>query len=82
MDTAGQEQNKSDMLEMAITDMKQTLENMSDMFQKLKKAKFDYLSLTCELYTKVDLPSIVMDNCDREVSELVPQPEMIRKGKH
>ena len=81
MDATEQDQSKSNMLDMAITDMKGVLEDMSDLFQKLKRAKFDYLSMTCELYTKVDLPSIMMDNCDRDVKDLVPTPDNIRKTK-
>lgn len=78
MENNAQEQSKSDMLDAAYSDMQEILEEMASMFQSLKKAKFDYLKMTCELYTKVDLPSIMMDNCDRDIKELLPAPDKLR----
>jgi hypothetical protein len=81
MDNTGPEQSKSDMFDMAIIDMEVIVEDMGALFQRLKKAKFDYLSLTCELYTKMDLPTVMMDTCDREFKELVPTKEQLKRKR-
>lgn len=76
------EQNKtdrSDKLDTAIIEMGSILDDLSDMFQRIKKVKFEYLMKTCDIYTKVDLPSLMMDSCEKDFKELVPTPERIRK---
>ena len=74
-----QDQSKGDKLEAAIADMSSMLTDMSDMFQKIKKIKFNYLMQTCDIYTRVDYPSILMDVCEKEIKQNVPTAENIRK---
>lgn len=72
--------NKVDKYDMdaAITDLSSVIGDTAGILQKLKKIKFNYLVQTCELYTRIDCPSIMMDVCDKEVRQIVPQPKDIR----
>lgn len=78
MDSA-QDQSKNDKFDVAIADMTTMLGDMADMYQKIKKIKFNYLIQTCDIYTKVDYPSIMMDVCDKEIKQMIPPAENIRK---
>lgn len=74
-----QEQNKGEKLDVAIAEMTTILSDLGDMFQRVKKIKYNYLIQTCDIYTRVDYPSIMMDVCDKEIKQSVPTAESIRR---
>lgn len=54
-------------MDEAIGELSTIINESSNMYLKLKQAKFDYLVQTCELYLRVDFPAIMMEATRKEV---------------
>lgn len=65
--------------ETAKKDLHEVIDSLSDMYYQLKKVKYDYLVHTCELYSRIDFPSIMMENARKEIKQSVPQAKEIEK---
>lgn len=65
--------------EAAISELSSVINATSEMYQQLKRVKFNYLVLTCDLHSRIDFPSIMMEACRKEVSTNVPKPKDIDK---
>lgn len=79
MEQSNQEQNKAEKLDAAVAEMTKILDDLNDMFQRVKKLKYNYLIQTCDIYTRVDYPSLMMDCCEKEIKQKVPSADKIRK---
>jgi len=66
-------------LEAAISELTNIWTESADIYHQLKKAKFDYLVKTCELYSRIDFPSIMMEVCRKEVTQKIPNAKNIEK---
>lgn len=60
-------------LEKAIQDLDGIIQECSQMYHQLKQIKYGYLCRTYELYSSIDLPSVLMNACRQEVTQNVPQ---------
>lgn len=65
--------------EAAISEISQVINQTSEMYQKLKRIKFNYLVLTCNLHSRIDFPSIMMAACQKEISKSVPKAKDVEK---
>jgi len=70
--------DKLERLDAATADLSGLVCQAAEMIQKIKQIKFHYLTLTCDLYTRMDFPSIIMDICEKEVRQIVPSAKDIR----
>ena len=77
-------QNKVDKydIDAAIADMSNIISDTADLMMRIKRVKFNYLMQTCEMYTRLDYPSIMMDVCEKEVRQMVPTPKNVRAGQY
>lgn len=77
--SAGEEQmqNQELNLENALQELDAIVQASGDMYHKLKKIKFDYLIRTCELFSRIDMPSILMENVRKDVHQAVPTVKKI-----
>lgn len=77
MESAGNLDNYD--MDSAIAELSNLIREASDMYQQLKQVKFDYLIQTCEVYARIDYPSMVMESCRREIQQMVPKAQDIDK---
>lgn len=63
----------------AIAELTGIIGETAEMIHKVKGIKFNYLTQVCEMYTRMDFPSIMMDACSKEVKQTVPDARTIRK---
>lgn len=61
----------------AISELSSVIDSATHMYQQLKKIKFDYLVLCCEVHSRVDFPSIMMETCRKEITSKVPRAKTI-----
>lgn len=69
-------------IEGAISELSQIINMTTDMFYRLKDIKFNYISHVCEMYTRIDFPSIMIDTCQKETRQAVPGARAIRRGEY
>lgn len=60
-------------MDAAIADLNDIINKSSEFYYQLKKMKFDYLTNAFDMYTKIDLPSVMMTTCQKNASESVPK---------
>ena len=72
-------QNKVDEYDInsAIADLSEIINKSSEMYYELKKIKFEYLSQAFELYSRIDVPSLMMINLDQAIKNDVPKPTKV-----
>lgn len=68
-------------MDAAIQDLEQTMNEASEMFIKLKQIKFEYLTQVCEIYARIDIPSVMMDTCHKSITEKIPSAKDIEKNE-
>lgn len=66
-------------IETAVGELEKIINESSELYHDLKKVKFNYLVQTCELYSRIDLPSIMMETCRKEINQNVPKAKNINK---
>lgn len=66
-------------MDHAISDLSNIIHESADMYQQLKKIKFDYITQTCELFSRIDLPTMMMEHCRRDIAQNVPSAKSIAK---
>lgn len=64
-------------LDQAIDHITIMIKQMTQTSQTLKRLKFESLSTLVNLYSKIDIPLLVMDTLEREIFETLPRPESI-----
>lgn len=64
-------------IDKAIQDLEDIIQESSQMYQQLKEIKYGYLSRTYELYSRIDLPTVLMNACRQDVIQSVPQAKNI-----
>lgn len=65
-------------IDEAINELHQIMDESSEMYYQLKKVKFDYIVQICELYSRIDFPSIMIEACRKEVTSSVPKASYIK----
>lgn len=74
-------QTRAEKLSTATTELTHLISEAAEMLQKVKQVKFHYLTLTCDVYTRMDYPSIMMDSCEKDIRQIVPTVKEIREMK-
>lgn len=70
--------NKIEKLNEATSELSSLIAEAADMLRKVKQIKFQYLTLTCDVYTRIDYPSLMMDTCEKDVKQIVPTAKDVR----
>lgn len=55
----------------SIEQMEQILKESTELHYKMKQLKFDYLTIVCDIYSKIDHPVLFMDNFAKSVNEQI-----------
>lgn len=66
-------------IDMAMDDLKKAIDTCANMMIELKQIKFEYLMQVCELYARIDLPSVMMDTCRKKIMQTIPSAKEIDK---
>lgn len=61
----------------AISELSSVIDAATEMYQQLKRIKFDYLVLTCDLHSRIDFPSIMMEAVRKEITSNIPSTKNI-----
>lgn len=64
-------------IESAIRELELIIDDCSNMYQRLKQIKYEYLNRTYELYSRIDFPTVMMNACRKEVIQNVPDSKSI-----
>lgn len=77
MDKSKVDKAKIDSFDMdwAIETMNEVIKESADLYCKLKQTKFDYLSLICDLYSRIDHPALIMEHFRKEVDQMLSRCE-------
>lgn len=59
----------------AVKELNEMINQLSEMYYQLKKVKYNYLVQTCELFARIDYPSIMLENCRQELGQVIPNPK-------
>lgn len=83
MDISDAEKNKVESFDIdgAIKELNNILDDSAEMYHQLKKVKFEYLVQSCELYSRIDFPNIMIEACRRGITKKVPTAKMIEKSE-
>lgn len=68
-------------IDAAIADLTNIIDRSSDLYYQLKKTKFEYLTQAFEMYSRIDLPSIMMIASNKNASEAIPKTKDIEEMK-
>lgn len=66
-------------IDIAIKELNEMINHLSEMYHQLKKVKYNYLVQTCELFTRIDYPSIMLERCRQELGQVIPKPKDINE---
>lgn len=66
-------------VDTAIEELGLIIDSLSDMYYQLKKVKYDYLVHTSELFSRIDFPSLMMEDARREIKGKIPSAKTIEK---
>lgn len=82
MEVSEADKNKVDNynIENATVELDQIIDESAEMYNQLKKTKFNYLVKTCDLYSRIDFPSIMIEACRKKINHDVPKADVVEKG--
>lgn len=64
-------------IDIAMKELNDMINHLSEMYHQLKKVKYNYLVQTCELFSRIDYPSIMLERCRQELGQVIPKPKDI-----
>lgn len=63
----------------ALAELKEVYEGTAKMYQLAKKVKFDYIGLAGDIYSRMDIPHIIILKAEERVNNEVPSAREINK---